>query len=328
MSDTPTIRNVLVTGATGFVGQSVVRELLKRGLTPVCLVRSEAKLLRQSRRAGIDPQRLITVVGDLSDRKAISHAAELSQAALHLVGIIIARRLRGQTFARIHVGGTQRIVDAVRQARIKRYVHISALGTGPEAVSTYHKTKWAAEQYVAHSDLSWTILRPGLIHGPDGEFMRLMKQFCCASLPPMIPYFGNGQAKVQPVSVKDVAYCVVESLFRDDAIGKVFPLGGPKVYSWVTLYNACRALMPRAKNWKPLVSLPAPAAKLMAVLSAPPMALAELALPSLGMFRFDVGQVQMTQEDSVCDHTIAQRAFDMRMRSFEEELALYAEQIC
>ncbi len=55
MSEPSTIRNVLVTGATGFVGQSVVRELLKRGLTPVCLVRSEAKLLRQSRLAGIDP---------------------------------------------------------------------------------------------------------------------------------------------------------------------------------------------------------------------------------------------------------------------------------
>ncbi len=327
MSETPTIRNVLVTGATGFVGQSVVRELVKRGLTPVCLVRSKAKLVRQSRRAGIDPKRLVTVVGDLSDRSAIRDAANLSQAAVHLVGIIIARRLQGQTFARVHVRGTQNVVDAVRQAGIKRYIHISALGTGPEAGSTYHKTKWAAEQYVAHSELDWTILRPGLIHGPDGDFMRLMKRFSSGLVPPVIPYFGNGQAKVQPVSVKDVAYCVVESLFRDDTIGRVFPLGGPKVYSWVTLYNACRALMPRVRHWKPLVSLPAPAAKLMAVLSAPPMAIAELALPSLGMFRFDVGQVRMTQEDSICDHTIAQRAFDMRMRSFEDELALYAEQI-
>jgi hypothetical protein len=50
-------------------------------------------------------------------------------------------------------------------------------------------------------------------------------------------------------------------------------------------------------------------------------------MPSLGSYRFDRGQVQMSQEDNVCDHTIAERAFDMRMRSFEEDLALYADLI-
>jgi len=63
------------------------------------------------------------------------------------------------------------------------------------------------------------------------------------------------------------------------------------------------------------------------ILSAAPMALAELAAPSLGMFRFDTGQVQMSQEDSICDHTVAEQAFNIRMRSFEDELADYADRI-
>jgi hypothetical protein len=85
--------------------------------------------------------------------------------------------------------------------------------------------------------------------------------------------------------------------------------------------------MPTARHWKPLVSLPAGGAKLMAALSAPPMALAELFIPSIGMFRFDAGQVHMAQEDNVCDHTIVEQALGIRMRSFEDELRLYAEQI-
>ena len=325
MSETPEIQSVMVTGATGFVGRSVVYELLARGLTPVCVVRSPEKLFDQH--PEVDRERLVPVVGSLSDGDALRHAADLSQATIHLVGIILARRLRGQTFRRIHVQGTRRVLDAAARAGIKRFVHMSALGTRADADSAYHRTKQAAEEYVGKSGLEWTIFRPSFIHGPDGEFMRLMKRFICGLTPPVIPYFGNGRARLQPVSVKDVALCVVESLLSSDTIGMVFPLGGPKAYTWIEFYNACRALMPGARRWKPMKSLPVPVAKLMGALSAPPLALAELVAPSLGMFRFDGGQVQMSQEDSICDHTLAERAFGLTMRSFEDELTAYADQI-
>ena len=57
------------------------------------------------------------------------------------------------------------------------------------------------------------------------------------------------------------------------------------------------------------------------------MAMAELVAPSVGLLRFDAGQVDMSQEDAVCDHTIAENAFDLRMRSFEDELSDYADLI-
>lgn len=320
----PAIERVMVTGATGFVGRSVVRALLAKGVTPVCLVRSRDKLQRQH---DASSDRLITVAGTLSDREALRQAAEQSQAVIHLVGIIIQRRLKGQTFNRIHVLGTRNVLEAARQSGVKRFVHMSALGTRPDAIAIYHRTKWQAEEQVRESGLDWTLFRPSLIHGPDGEFMRLIKRLVCGLVPPVIPYFGSGSARLQPVSVEDVAHCLVESLFRDDTVGTVFPLGGPKAYSWVEFYNACRAMMPGARHWKPLVSQPVPVAKVLALAMAPPLSLIELIAPSLGMFRFDRGQVAMSQEDSVCDHTVAERAFGRRMRSFEEELQAYAEQI-
>ena len=319
------ITHVLVTGSTGFVGRSIVRELLTRGITPVCLVRSPEKLLAQHRE--VNPERLVSVVGDLFDELALKSAAQMCQAGIHLVGIIIARPLRGQTFHRIHVKGTQNVIDAVRSRGICRYLHMSALGTRPDAVSKYHQTKWAAEELVRKSGMDWTIFRPSIIHGPEGEFMRLMKRFMCGLLPPVIPYFGSGTARMQPVSVKDVAYCFVESLVRPESFGQVIPLGGPRPYSWIELYKTCRALIPGVQNWKPLVSQPVPVAKAIAVASTPLMALAEMFVKSAGLFRFDVGQVQMSQEDSTCDPTIAERMFGIKMRDFEEELALYADQI-
>lgn len=325
MSESPEIKHVLVTGATGFVGRDVVRELLSRGLTPVCLVRSPDKLPAQL--PDVDPERWVTVVGRVGDHRALRQAAELSEAAIHLVGIILGRPLKGQTFERVHIWGTQNVVDAVEEAGIKRFVHMSALGARQDAPSEYHRSKWAAEQCVTGSGLDWTIFRPSLIHGPHGEFMLLIKRIMCGLVPPVIPYFGDGLAKVQPVSVKDVAFCVVESLRRADTIRKGFPLGGPRAYSWIEFYNACRALIPKARRWKPLVSLPPRGAKLAAALAGPPMALLELIAPSLGLFRFDAGQVDMAQEDSVCNHALAEEAFGIRMRSFEDELEMYVDQI-
>lgn len=319
------IQRVLVTGATGFVGRAVVRELLARGIQPVCLVRSPDNLRRQHPEAA--PERFTPILGSLFDRPALREAAGQSQAAIHLVGIIVARPLRGQTFHRIHVEGTQRVIDALQEVGIRRYLHMSALGTRPSAVSKYHRTKWQAEELVRQSALQWTIFRPSLIHGPDGEFMRLMKRFMCSIVPPVIPYFGSGAAKVQPVSVKDVAYCFVQALSNSEAVGKVIPLCGPRAYSWVELYNACRAHFRGAKRWKPMVSQPVPVAKLGATLSQPIMALAESVAPSLSMFRFDAGQVQMSQEDNTADHTVAEGFFGLAMRDFEAELAAYADLI-
>jgi hypothetical protein len=116
-------------------------------------------------------------------------------------------------------------------------------------------------------------------------------------------------------------------LFEPATIGKVIPLGGPRAYSWIEFYNACRALMPGAKRWKPLVSQPVVVAKATALFGGPVMGLAEMIVPRLGLFRFDTGQVQMSQEDSVCDHTIVEKLFQINMRDFEQELGVYAGQI-
>lgn len=319
------VKKVMVTGATGFVGRAVVRELLRRRITPVCLVRTPRKLYAQH--PGSQPDRLIAVQGALDDSGALKQAAASADAIIHLVGIIMGRRLKGQTFRRVHVDGTRNVVNAAKAAGVRHFVYMSALGTGPEATTEYHRTKWEAEESVRGSGLDWTILQPSLIHGPDGEFVRLLRQLICGILPPAIPYFGSGLGKVQPVWVEDVAFCVVESIYRADTTGKVWALGGPKKYSWVELYNACRTVMPGARSWKPLVSLPVPLAKLMALMSAPPMALAELIVPSIGLLRLDVGQIEMSRQDNTCDHTVAEFAFGIRMRSFEDELARYVHRI-
>ena len=170
------------------------------------------------------------------------------------------------------------------------------------------------------SGLDYTIFQPSVVHGFDGEFMELMKTFVAGVVPPVIPYFGSGENRLQPVSVKDVAYCFVEALRRPATIGQTYAMGGPQTYSWKELYAACRRLIPGAKSWKPMVSQPVAVAKMLAgtVMKTP-------LVP--GNLKFNVDQVQMSQEDSVCDVEPVQQAFDIELRDFESEMARYGELI-
>ncbi len=311
-------KRVMVTGGSGFVGRHVVRELLRRGHTPVCLVREPGRLLGSLPAAA--QLRVETVSGTLSDRDALAQAASGADAVIHLVGIIL--ETMRQSFRKVHVEGTQAVVSATRGAGVKRYVHMSALGTRPNAVAPYHRTKYEAEQIVRGSGLDWTIFQPSIIHGPDGEFMQLMKAFVKPKpqYGPLIamPYFGSGEGKLQPVSVKDVAHVFVAALDTPASIGQTYGLGGPEVYSWKELYALCsEAIRGRVKRQ---MSVPIPIAKLLAVtVMKTPL------VPKL--LKFNRGQIAMAQEDSVCDRKPVEETFGIKLRPFREELFEYADMI-
>jgi NADH dehydrogenase len=325
-ADAPFLARVVVTGASGFVGTAVVRELVARGHKAVCLVRNREKLAVRTDQLAAD--RYEIVEGDLFDDEALQAAVVGAEACIHLAGVIFQRRWAGQTFRRVHVEATRRVLDACQAAGVRRIAHMSALGARPDAVSRYHRTKFEAEGLVRSGGLDWTIFRPSIIHGPYGEFMRLMKTFVAEAwvpalgvLPspiPVIPCFGDGMNKLQPIDVTDVAHCMVASLSMPTTIGRVFACGGPKAITWRDLYRICREKIPGAKSWKPVVGLPVWLAKALALSPA-------MLLPILpGYMRFNVDQVQMSQEDSVCDTAPLEQAFGIRLRDFETELARYA----
>lgn len=309
---------VLVTGASGFVGGYVVRELVARGYEPVCLVRHLDRLghsLPQEQRS-----RLRGVVGDVLNHDALAKAAHDCAACIHLIGIIEEKPLHGQTFQRMHVDATRAVLAACAEAGIRRYVHMSALGTRPHAVSRYHQTKWEAEELVRASRLDWTIFRPSLIHGPDGEFMRMMKFFSTSKIrQPVMPYFGSGNALIQPVSVRDVAMLFVRSLTMPETVAQVYELGGPERLTWKELYDACAIAITGRRRIK--VPVPVPIARLVATFVMP------LTPRLLVPYKFNVGQVQMSQEDSICNIGPIEKAFGTQLRDFRTELSQYADML-
>jgi NADH dehydrogenase len=199
-------------------------------------------------------------------------------------------------------------VDAAKKGGVKRLLHMSALGTRADARSRYHKTKWAAEEIVRGSGLSWTIFRPSVIFGKRDEFVNDLARVI--RLTPFAPVIGSGENKLQPVAVEDVAHCFVSALKNDASAGQVYDLAGPKIY---TMNELIRAILTAMGKRRKLIHLPLPVARLQAWMFEK--------LMSRPLFTRD--QLLMLQEDNVGDATAAERAFAVKWREFEKEIADY-----
>ena len=231
---------VLLTGATGFVGREVAQELAAAGHHLRVLARNggsrSVQELAERYRAEIR-------LGDVTAPETLRAALERTDAVIHLVGII--SEVGQSTFENVHTRGTQNLVAAAQRAGVRRFVHMSALGTRPGARSRYHQSKWAAEELVRHSGLDYTLFRPSLIFGAHDHFVNLFARII--RLSPVLPVMGSGKARLQPVAVETVATAFVKALTEPKALGQTFDLCGPERFSFNELLDQILGAMGRKR---------------------------------------------------------------------------------
>jgi NADH dehydrogenase len=274
------LQRIFVAGGTGFVGRSVVRALLARGFLVRCLVRRGSEGLLKGFES-ID-----RVPGDVLRPEGLVACAEGCAAIVNLVGIIREHRARGVTFERLHVQATANMLRVAKEAGVKRYVQMSALGTRPEARSAYHRTKWQAEEAVRESSLHWTIFRPSIIFGPGDEFISTLAGMIRRL--PAVPVLGDGQYRLQPIPVEQVAEGFAQALRLDGSIGRVYEVAGPDPYRFVELLDSIGAALGRRAVKK--VHVPLGAVKV-----------ATRSLGWLPAYPLTMDQIAMLEEESLPD---------------------------
>lgn len=278
--DSPVAPRVFVTGGTGFVGKHVVRALLAHGFLVRCLVRegSEHDL------KGFES--IDRVPGDVLKPESLTPSVEGCSVLIHLVGIIRERRGRGITFERLHTQATRNMLALARAAGVKRFVHMSALGTRPDARARYHRTKWLAEEAVRASDLDWTIFRPSIIFGRGDEFVsvlgRLVKRL------PVVPVLGDGRYRLQPIPVEQVADGFVRALRAPASVGQSYEVAGPVAYAFVDLLDEIGRALGRSRVRKLHVPLG-------------PVRMLTRGLDWLPFYPVSTDQLIMLEEESVAD---------------------------
>jgi uncharacterized protein YbjT (DUF2867 family) len=249
--------------------------------------------------------------GDVLNAESLDGVVEGMEAVVHLVGIISEAGM--STFENVHTRGTGNIVAAACRGGVRRFVHMSALGTRPNAASRYHQTKWAAEELVRQSGLDFTIFRPSLIYGPGDQFINLFARII--RLSPVVPLMGSPRARFQPVPVEAVAAAFVRSLGEPKAVGRTYDLCGPEALTLAEIADRILAVLHRRRL---KLRVPRRLARLQAAL---------LEALFRGLLRrpspLSRDQLTMLQEDNVGNPHPANELFGLQPMLLRDRLAEY-----
>jgi len=227
-------RLVVVFGGSGFIGTHVVRALAKRGVRVRVAMRRPH--LGHTLRVLGDVGQVQLVQANVRFPDSIDRALEGADAVVNLVAVLHERGT--QRFNTLHVDAPRAIAEAAAKRGIERIVHFSALGAAPSG-ARYARTKYAGERAMLEALPSATIFRPSIVFGPGDHFFNRFGEMArnpmLYGLAGTIPLIGGGKTRFQPVFVGDVADAVCAALERDEARGRVYELGGPRVYSFKEL---------------------------------------------------------------------------------------------
>jgi len=243
-------QNVCILGGTGFVGTHLVTRLIADGHSVKVLTRN-----RETHRHLLVLPDLRLANTDVHDAGQLAAQLQGADVVINLIGIVNERGRSGTGFARAHTQLAQKVVSACRSARVRRLLHMSALGAQAEkAPSHYLRSKGAAEEVLRRDGgraLPFVIFRPSLIFGPGdsliNRFARLLR------LLPLVFPLARAQTRFAPVYVGDVVEAFARCVTSTAHDGRTLELCGPEVFTLREIVELTAKVMGRRRR---VVGLP------------------------------------------------------------------------
>ncbi len=213
-------KNILVLGGSGFVGRHLVARLVAQGCRVVVPTR------RRERAKHLIVLPTVDVVETHAFEPGVLARLMAGQhAVINLISVLHATPAEFQS---VHVDFVRRVMEAAAKAKVKRVLHMSALGADRNGTSHYQRSRGDGEAVVRQSTADWTIYQPSVMFGPEDHFLNLFAKL--ARVAPVLPV-GRGHARLQPVSVFDVAAALARTLDNPQSYRKAYELCGPEIFS-------------------------------------------------------------------------------------------------
>jgi len=239
---------ILVIGASGFVGGHVARALVAEGYAVRCLARNPAKV-RDLAALGC-----AVVRGDMSDPASMRRALEGIDAAYIAVHTLSPQRAdtAGKGFMDVEMQGLQNIVAACRAHGVRRLIYVTFLGAAPDGASAWIRGRWQTEQFLLHSGLEVTVIRPGMIVGMGGQGFNMTVSNARRRVSIVIGggQIGGGQQRFRPIAIDDLVYDLVGVLADPRASGQCYDVGSDDVLTTDQMIDVAAAILGRQQPGK------------------------------------------------------------------------------
>lgn len=283
---TDTDRTIAIAGGSGFIGRAIVRRLLATpGLKVRLLTRdpekARARLTRDSKAEdhgtvepsskmepppNMEPPGKIESLGNIETlgniefvMADVNAAAQLPKAlagadtiisAVQFDGYPIENPSRGLTFNRVDYGGTIALIAAAKAAAVADFIYISGAAADERSPNPAFRAKGRAERALRDSGLTYTILRPSLVYGPEDRVVNGLAKALRMSPVMVVP--GSGRQQMRPLFVDDLAACVALAV-GGRGHNKIYEVGGPDL---MTFDDLVRLLMQITGRRRPLLHVP------------------------------------------------------------------------
>ena len=230
---------VTVYGGGGFIGRYIVQKLARDGYRVRVASRrpNEAIFLKTYGSVGQVEPILCNIRNEESIRSAMSGA----DYVINCVGILESSGKN--KFDIVQNKGAELVARIASELRVKRLVHLSAIGADIHSVSKYSESKGYGEANILKHFPSAIILRPSIVFGFEDNFFNRFASM--ARMSPVLPIVG-GDTKFQPVYVDDVAQAAVLALGSSHTSG-IYELGGPEILSFSELMKKMLTVIMRRR---------------------------------------------------------------------------------
>jgi NADH dehydrogenase len=249
---------VVLIGGGGFVGTHLAEELLRRGARLRIADRHPEKAIRLRPLANLGQIQFARC--NVKDRRSLENAVQGAEAVVYLAATWGADRRA------LNAEGAGHAAASAASQGAEAFVYVSSIGADPASDSGFASTKGDGEALVRAGFPRATIVRPSIIFGEDDRFVNLFAGAIAAL--PMLPVFGP-QARIQPISVDDVAAAIADALADPARHGaRTYELAGPEVMTMDDLHRRIAAAQGRERGF---IAVPDALSKLFAALPGTPM---------------------------------------------------------
>ena len=257
-------KNCLIFGASGQIGRNLIRSLTKNNIKVTALTRNihqKGYILKTQ----ANPGYLEIVEGSIFDHELIKKLFSNADLCVNLIGILFEKGKNN--FQNIHVEFPKMISSYASTYKLKKFVHLSALGIESAKDSIYAQSKLKGEKEILNNFNKAVIVRPSIVYSVDDNFTTQLMTLM--GLMPIFPIYYNGKTKFRPIFCSDLTNSITK-IITDDIKENIIEFVGPEEMTFKEILQKLLFLIEKKRLLLPMpISLARVTARIFELLPKP-----------------------------------------------------------